>query len=152
MPFQKKEKQQSKEAMDLSKVTFADLEKEANAEAETRNAKEANKLVRCRIMTNDPDKQGLFGEIFTVRNSRIPAISKFIPYDKPTHIPEIMLSVIREKQFQKFVESTDGKGNKITKTSMIPMYNIEILPPLTNEELKAIKQKQLAENYKPGEE
>lgn len=132
---------------DLSKVTFADLEKESNATNTSNALKEAMKLVRCTISCNNPNKASYTGDIFCVQNAKLPEVKKFVPFNVPTHVPSILLNMIREKQCQKFVSKRLPNGQQATESKLVPEYNIQILPPLTKEELEAIKQKQLAEGF-----
>ena len=133
----------------LANLTFADFDKkeaEENAKKADENLREANRLVRVQITCNNKNKNSLNGEIFTVCNSKLSTIKKYIPYGVPTHIPLIMLNMIKEKEYQSFRKERVN-GFMVTKPHMIPEYNIQELPPLTSEELEAIKKKQLAEGF-----
>ena len=133
--------------MDLSKVTFEDLEKSHNKELSDKRTKDATKLVRCIITCNNKNKISYKGEIFAARNAVVEEIKKFIPFGRSTHVPQILLNVIKEKQYQTFVEETLPNGMKVNKPHLINEYNIQILDPITKDELEAIKQKQLAEGF-----
>ena len=133
--------------MDLSKVTFEDLEKSHNKELSDKRTKDATKLVRCIITCNNKNKISYKGEIFAARNAVVEEIKKFIPFGRPTHVPQILLNVIKEKQYQTFVEETLPNGMKVNKPHLINEYNIQILDPITKDELEAIKRKQLAEGF-----
>ena len=129
----------------LSKITFSGADA-ARAKERSRNVeKEAMKLIRCQINCNNKNKTSLTGEIFCARNAVIPEVKKFIPFGVPTHVPEILLNMIKEKQYQMFRKEKLPNGNQITRSYLIPEYTIQELPPLTSAELEAIKQKQLAE-------
>ena len=128
------------------KMTFASLAKQNISKFENTAFRRAMKLVRVRISCNDTNKRNYKGEIFTVQNSVIPYVKKFVPFNAPTHIPQIMYDMIKERQLQIFYEEKSPSGRKVKKSRLIPEYNIELLAPLTAKELNAIKQKQLAEN------
>lgn len=129
----------------LSKITFSGVDA-IKAKERSRNVeKEAMKLTRCEINCNNKNKTSLTGEIFCARNAVIPEVKKFIPFGTPTHVPEILLNMIREKKYQMFRKEKLPNGNQITRSYLIPEYTIQELPPLTAAELEAIKQKQLAE-------
>jgi hypothetical protein len=130
----------------LSKMTFAAVEGATNKQNSIQRLKEANKLVRCMITCNNKNKTSYQGEIFSVRNAKIPEIKKFVPFGVPTHIPQILYNVIKEKQYQSF-RKEKVNGNQITRSHIMPEYNIQLLPPLSRDELEAIKQKQLAEGF-----
>ena len=133
--------------MDLSKVTFDELEKSHSKEVSDKRTKDALKLVRCMITCNNKNKTSYKGEIFAARNAVINEVKKFIPFGRPTHVPQILLNVIKEKQYQTFVEETLPNGMKVNKPHLINEYNIQILDPITKDELEAIKRKQLAEGF-----
>lgn len=129
----------------LSKLTFEGAAKVHAQEEKMTVQKKAMKLVRCRIACNNPNKRSYQGEIFAVRNNVIPEVKKFIPFNVATHVPQIILNMIQEKQLQTFISKRLPNGIETKVTKLVPEYNIEILPPLTAEEFNAIKQKQLAE-------
>ena len=76
--------------MDLSKLTFADLEKEHSKEASDERTRDAMKLIRCIITCNNKNKTNYQGEIFSARNAIIPEVKKFIPFGVTTHVPQIL--------------------------------------------------------------
>ena len=127
-------------------ITFVDLAKKAVKEQKGRLEKDALKLVRCQISCNNPNKKSYQGEIFAARNSLVPEVKKFVPFNVPTHVPQILLNVIKEKQLQLFKKEKNAKGVMMTKPYLVAEYNIQELPPLTKEEFEAIKQRQLADN------
>ena len=134
-----------KELEKLSQLTFAKLEQGHALLNEHDVLKKATKLVRCIITCNDRTKTALPGEIFSVRNANIPEQKKYIPFNVPTHVPQIILNAIREKNYTHFKKVRLPIGIESTKAEYLPAYNIQILPPLTSEEYNAIRQKQLAE-------
>ena len=130
----------------LKKLTFTQAESvSAKLNAEER-LREANKLIRCIVTCNNKNKSEYQGEIFSVQNAKIKEIKKFVPFGEITHIPQIVLNMIQEKKYQMFKTKRE---NGIPKTTphLIAEYNVQILPPITKEELEAIKQKQLAEGF-----
>ena len=129
----------------LSKVTFDEIDAKTRKKVEADAFKHAMKLVRCIITCNNKNKTSYQGEIFSARNAKIPEVKKFIPFGVKTHVPSILLNVIKEKQVQMFRKERLANGNVITTTYLTPEYNIQILDPITPEEFEAIKRKQLAE-------
>lgn len=125
-------------------VTIAEVEQKYQTELAKKDTREAMKLVHCIVTCNNKNKTNYQGEIFCVRNADIPAVKKFIPFGVPTHIPQILLNSIKEHKYQTFVKQKVN-GNLITKPKFIDEYVIQELPPLTAEELEAIKQRQLAD-------
>lgn len=136
---------------DLSQLTFKGLAEKAQAKLEADTERRAMKLVRVRITCNNTNKRNLKGEIFTVRNDIIPEVKKFVPFNKPTHIPQILYNVIKERKYQVFTEETLPNGRKKKKGELTQEYNIQELPPLTAKELDAIRRKQLLERAEEAE-
>ena len=129
----------------LSKITFSKVEADKAKEQAKLAEREALKLTRCIINCNNKNKTSLTGEIFCARNAKIAEVKKFIPFGVPTHVPEILLNMIREKKYQMFRKEKLPNGSQITRPFLVPEYTVDVLPPLTSSELEAIKQKQLAE-------
>ena len=128
----------------LSKMTFAQAEKEASKKVSGNRAKEAMRLIRCIVTCNNKNKTSYTGEIFCARNAIVPEVKKFIPFGVPTHIPQILFNMIKEKQYQQFTTRKVG-DKEIVETKQLPAYTIQELPPLTKEELEDLKQRQLAQ-------
>ena len=131
----------------LSAMSFNEAEGKAVKSARTEKQKEAMRLVRCTISCNNKNKSEFSGEIFCARNKILPEVKKFVPFGVPTHIPLILLNMIKEKQYQVFRTKKLPNGQNVKEPSLIPEYNIQELPPLTQQELDAIARKQLAEGF-----
>lgn len=129
----------------LSKMTFAKADAKIRKKSDNNTYKDAMKLVRCIITCNNKNKSSFQGEIFSARNASIEEVKKFIPFGVPTHVPVILLNMIKEKQYQMFRKERLPNGNTVTRPFLVAEYNIQELPPLTAEEFNAIKRKQLAE-------
>lgn len=132
---------------DYSHFSFNEVDKKHNKEEADSRTKEAMRLVRCIISCNNKNKTNYKGEIFSVRNAVLPEVKKYVPFNVATHVPQILLNVIKEKDYQLFREETLPNGNKTKRPYLIKEYNIQILPPISTKELEAIKQKQLAEGF-----
>lgn len=117
---------------------------ETENERNNRMRQEQLALVRIRLTCMDPAKAEHDGEILTVGNSLVGAITKYIPYnaDEGWHVPQIMLDTLLEKQTQIFVTTKARNGVTVRQGKLIKTYAIEILPPLTPEELKDLAQRQ----------
>lgn len=107
---------------------------------------ECNRLVRCRITSMNPMKKSYTGEIFTAGNRAIGTIKKFVHYDVPWHIPQMILTQIENAEYQTFMDIKDGKGNKIRRGKLVKAFSVEILPDLTKDELHALAQRQAMAN------
>lgn len=141
-----------KKEINLATFSLADADREYQKIKAVNANKEAMRLIRCRITCNNTNKQSYQGEIFCVRNKNIPELKKFVPFNKVTHIPKIILNMLKEKQYQKFKEERLSNGAKVVKPYLVPEYNIEILSAITPAEFEAIKQHQLAEGNTSSKE
>lgn len=121
---------------------------ESDVARRSRLKKEASKLVRVRIHCNDPAKKDWPGEYITVGNNAVGTYRKYVPYnqDEPTHIYQIMFNALREKRVQVFATKKGKNGIPIREAKSIAAYAIEVLPPLTQEELTELARSQVARN------
>lgn len=116
---------------------------ETKAEFNERMRKEAQRLVRVRITCMNPNKKDWDGEVFTVSNSVVGTLRKYVPFNAEDgwHIPAMMLDYLRDKQFvSHYVERKNGQ--EINRHKLVKEFAIEVLDPLTEEELKALAQRQ----------
>lgn len=105
--------------------------------------KEAMKLVRVIITPMDSNKAAnLESDIFCAGNSVVGTVKRTIPFGVEWHVEQILLNTIREKTYQAFTTVKNARGESVTKTRTIPAYNIVELPPLTDQELKALADQQ----------
>lgn len=106
-------------------------------------------LRRVRITNLDPNDAELQGAVVTVMNKYTGKVSKFVPFgdgsENGYHIPQIILNQLITQKFVLRKQKKGGQfGVKTYKTTMIPKFNIEILPDLTKEELNALAMRQAA--------
>jgi len=148
------EKLKTKIAAALSDTTESpaaeDKVETAASEVETLSAKrlrlkrQANELVRIRVSCMNPAKSEWEGEIFTCGNSLIGSVKKFVPFnaEEGWHVPRIIFEQMKERQCQIFVAVRDARGNTTRKGKLIKEFAIEVLEPLTKEELHDLAQRQ----------
>lgn len=108
---------------------------------------EATKLIRVRITNMNPQKADLPGEYFTVSNGVVGQITRFIPYAEQEdgwHIESMLLDMLREKQFHQLRPKKGANGQILPDGRWVREFNIEVLEPLTQEELKVLANKQAA--------
>lgn len=117
---------------------------ESEAQKRLRLLQEATKLVRIRVTCMNPAKKEWEGEIITVGNSAVGTLKKYIPFnaDEGWHVPNIMYEALKERQCQVFVSTKTKNGVTIRQGKLIKEFAIEVLPPLTEEELKDLAQRQ----------
>jgi hypothetical protein len=121
---------------------------ESKAQAHARLRKEASVLIRVRLTCMNPAKQNWEGEIFTVSNSVIGTMKKFIPFhaEEGWHIPQALLNIIQERHYQAPYTERGSKGQEIRKYKMAKEFSIELLPNLTANELKDLANQQAIAN------
>lgn len=112
--------------------------------------KENIKLIRCRIIPLDPADSGKTGELISVGNKVLGDISKIVMFNTITHIPNIMYKSMLERTFYKRVPSTNPKLPP--KMIEVAKYNIEVLPTLTEQELKDLAEQQRKRGSFDGED
>lgn len=108
-------------------------------------------LVRIRINVLNPAKQNWTGEIFTVGNDYIPHMTRFVPFNTPDgiwHVERIFVDMLKNRKYTYIPEKSGDKfdprnyGADLNKRQLRPEFSIEILPPLTSNEIYALAAKQ----------
>jgi len=104
---------------------------------------EALKLVRVIVTPMDVLKKDYTGEILSVSNSVLGTVKKLVLFNEPYHLPQILVDELREKKCQVFTSRKDN-NNLIREAKLINAYGIQVLPPLTEQELEDLRKSQLA--------
>lgn len=125
-------------------VTVVDPSAETEAQRNQRLKREAAKLVRIRVSCMNPAKKEWEGEIFSIGNAVVGSFTKYVPFNTEDgwHVPHMMYQMIKDRECQVFYTVTDSRGNKTRKGKLIKEFNVEVLPPLTQEELHDLAQRQ----------
>lgn len=123
------------EVVSTEGVTDADLLKQAK--------EEAFKLVRVRVTAHDPLRKAYQGELFSVISGNLGTVTKYVQFGVAWHIPQILLDMIKSKEYQGFRTIKTKIGNAQEPYSA-PMYAVEVLDPLTEAELENLAKSQLA--------
>lgn len=109
---------------------------------------ENTRLVRVRIQNLDPKKKDLPGEILTVANDYMGTIRKYVPYGEATdngyHIPYCIYKLLKNRKFLNISVKKGKNGQPRIEQGWVREFAVEVLPPLTPEELKQLGQAQLA--------
>lgn len=109
---------------------------------------ENTRLVRVRIQNLDPKKKDLPGEILTVANDYMGTVRKYVPYGEATdngyHIPYCLYKLLKNRKFLNVSVKKGRNGKERVEQQWVREFAIEILPQLTEEELKQLGQAQLA--------
>lgn len=111
--------------------------------------RDSMKLIRLRITNLDPKKKSWPGEILTVGNKYIGTVRKYIPFGEVGelgyHVPNCLYKMMRDKQFLQITRKKDSNGRERVEGKYVREYALEVLPPLTREELNRLKTAQLAQ-------
>lgn len=120
---------------------------ESEGQKRVRLRKNATKLVRIRLTCMNPSKNSLPGEIFSAGNAAIGMVKKFVPFNAEAgwHVPQIIYTQIKDRKYVAHYEVKIG-NKKIKKHKLLPEFAIELLPPLTDIEIKELSQRQLLNN------
>lgn len=106
--------------------------------------KDCSKLIRVRVTCMNPDKKDWKGEIFTVCNSKVSALKKYVPFgiDEGWHIPTLIYQMMKEREFTQHYTIRNAKGELVNRQRKAKEFNIEVLDPLTEEEIKDLARRQ----------
>lgn len=107
---------------------------------------EASRLVRVRVTNMNPNKREYEGEIFTVSNSVVGTFRKYVHYNVEWHVPNIIYQYLKEKECQVFYDDRGPRGQKVRRGKLIKEFAIEVLPQLSQSELKDLAQRQAMAN------
>lgn len=152
-----KQETKPKSVLELSKSVQAQLnpndKKYSEVERRAIVRAKALRLHRVKITNLDPNDSALMGQIITVYNKYTGKVSKYIPFGDENemgyHVPEILLNELRGRTFVQRKEvrhrgQANAFGVKQYKTVQMKKFNIEVLDPLTPQELQSLGQDQKA--------
>ena len=118
-------------------------EQEYQAGMRVENKAKIGALVHVRVQCMNPAKRDWPGEIISVGSAKLGTFKKYVPFNnEPYHIPKIIYDMMTEKKCSAFFNGTDNRGHKTRKARQINEYAIEVLPPMTPEEIKDLARKQ----------
>lgn len=118
--------------------------KESADEVRARKKREASELIRIRVTCLNPFKKEWEGEIITAGNSAVGTFKKYVPFnaDEGWHVPRIIYNQLVQRQCQIFVTEKSKNGVTMRKGKLIKEFAVEVLPPLTKEELTELARRQ----------
>jgi hypothetical protein len=120
-----------------------DLTNESEGHRKNRLRREATALVRVRVSSMNPQKKNVKGELLCVSNRNIGTIQRYIPFNRDWHIEKVLYDALMAKEFMVFDREKTGRaGIEVVTPRCIPEFNIQVLPPLTKNELKDLAQRQ----------
>lgn len=140
------------EELTAAREIYTNMVPEAQGEGETedeyamrrRLKLENTKLVRIQISCLNPQKSDLPGEIFTVHNEYVGTVKKFIPYNEAGnayHVPMFLLKFLKDKKFMQIIQPPKG-STAPPSTRLVNEFAINILPDLTEQELRELARAQ----------
>jgi hypothetical protein len=102
------------------------------------------KLVRIRLTCMNPAKKEWDGEIITAGNAGVGSFKKFVPFnaEEGWHVPRIIFQVLKDRQCPVFYTDKVKNGVTMRRSKLIKEFAIEVLDPLTQEELHDLAQRQ----------
>jgi len=99
---------------------------------------EATKLIRIRVTNLNPNKKHSEGEWFRTGNSVISTIARFVPFENETHAENMILNLIKSREYAVVQEKKNADGKLVPIRSMRKEFQVEILAALTKEELNQL--------------
>lgn len=119
-------------------------EGESEGQRRARLRREANALVRLRVTCMNPAKKDWEGEVFTAGNSLVGTVKKYVPFnaDEGWHVPNVIYQMLKDRQCQVFTTVKSARGVDVRKGKLIKEFAIEVLEPLSKEELAELAQRQ----------
>ena len=117
---------------------------ETDSQRRVRLRREATALVRIRVTCMNPAKKEWEGEIFSTGNALVGSIKKYVPFnaDDGWHVPNMIYQMLKARQCQVFTTVKSARGVDIRQGKLIKEFAIEVLPPLTKDELQELAQLQ----------
>jgi hypothetical protein len=103
----------------------------------------ALRMQRIVVSPNDPLMSSYNGLIFTVGSSAVnkgKMIKKYVPFnnDDGWHVPQIIIDQIDAAEMQKFRQVTLPNGDKGLQPYLTKKFNVQILDPLTRDEMEIL--------------
>lgn len=102
-------------------------------------------LVRVVITCMNPALSELESEMFHITNDYM-SDRRVIPFGKPWHVSRALYNHLQGLTYQAFRTITTQFGQKKIPFE-VPAYGIQVLPPLTNEEISSIATSQHAQGH-----
>lgn len=132
-------------------ATYTKPRKSKKMSARAYVMREKMKLVRLRITNLDPKKKDIPGEYITVANEYIGTVKKYVPFGEASengyHVPYCIYEFLRDRRFLN-IRTRKGKFNTpIVEQGWAKEFALEVLPPLTAEELAKLSTVQQAAGY-----
>lgn len=106
----------------------------------------AMQLIRVEISANDPRYAQVDGAYFSISNSKLPLLAKYVLFDTPYHVPRAILNEMKKRTFTKYSKKKNRFNVELDLPRETRAFNIMELEPLTDAELAEIGRRQEAHN------
>lgn len=117
----------------------------SKAQVRLEKKRDAERQVRIQITCMDPKRSEWEGEVFTAGNSLLGSYRKMVPFNVPWHVPNIIYKQIKAAKCQVFhtvIREVHGKKVKQREGKLINAFAVEVLDPLTEEQLQELARSQ----------
>ena len=109
--------------------------------------KNLNRLIRVRVTCMNPAKRDWEGEIISVGSAKHGTFKKFVPFDgREWHIPKVIYDEMVGRECTVWSNGKDSRGRTIRKGRLVPEFSIQVLDPMTKQELETLKKQQAMAN------
>ena len=126
-------------------------EKQYRLNARIENKRKVSSLIHCKVVCMNPNKREWAGEILSVGSAKLGTWKRYVPFNTEWHVPKILFDMMKEKKCTIFQAGKNERGHPTKKSVLINEYNIEVLDPLTKEELEKLRIKQAMAKGKSGD-
>jgi len=102
-----------------------------------------SRLIRCRVINHNPNETRLPTKLFTVGNMKDDFLpSRVVTFGQITHLPAGLVDHLKQVKFRKSITKVNAQGQKYTVNVEEEHYDVQVLPPLTEKQLKALAKEQ----------
>ena len=116
---------------------------ELQANAVMVQRKELLKLRRIILTCNDKNMKAYdTTPIYSFSNSVINLPKLVVPFNVETHVPQAYYGMLKDMVCYIDIKAKDSKGRPVTRKKQVKKYNLQDIPDLTPDELKALQQAQ----------
>lgn len=106
------------------------------------------RMVRVRISCLNPNKANVPGEVITFVNGVLGKVSKFVPFSDAAaesyHLPKILYDVLVARRYVQIKSIKMPNGRRRIERRLVPEFSLEVLPPLTEDEIQDLAARQHA--------
>lgn len=116
----------------------------SKANARVLAVREATKKVRINVTNMNPNTREHEGILVSVGNSVVGMHKAFVPFNVDWHVPNIIYKHLKQRKVQIFTPAKGKRKNQGSIPKIISELSIEVLEPLTKEEIAKLAQRQTA--------